>query len=63
METKLRRGLTQCGVNLVTLEPGSMSSLRHWHEAEDELVYVLDEVTLVDDGDRIRSASGPSKRS
>ena len=43
-------GLTQFGVNLVTLEPGSMTSLRHWHEAEDEFVYVLEgEVVLVDD--------------
>lgn len=43
-------GLTQFGVNLVMLEPGSISSLRHWHEAEDEFVYVLEgEVVLVDD--------------
>lgn len=43
-------GVTQFGVNLVTLEPGAMSSLRHWHEAEDELVYVLEgELVLVDD--------------
>ena len=51
-------GLTQFGVNLVTLEPGSMSSLRHWHEAEDEFVYVLEgEVTLVDDnGEHVMSA-------
>ena len=34
-------GMTQFGVNHVTLDPGSMSSLRHWHEAEDEFVYVL----------------------
>lgn len=52
-------GLTQFGVNLVTLEPGSMSSLRHWHEAEDEFVYVLEgEVTLVDgNGEHVMSAS------
>jgi len=31
----------QFGVNYVTLEPGSISALRHWHEAEDEFVYVL----------------------
>ena len=29
-------GLTQFGANLFTLEPGARSSLRHWHEAEDE---------------------------
>lgn len=33
-------GLTQFGVNLVTLQPGAMSSLRHWHLAEDEFVMV-----------------------
>ena len=31
--------LTQFGVNLVTLAPGSWSSQRHWHENEDEFVY------------------------
>jgi hypothetical protein len=34
-------GLTQFGINVVTLEPGARSSLRHWHEQEDEFVYVL----------------------
>lgn len=33
-------GLTQFGVNLVTLQPGAMSSLRHWHLNEDEFVMV-----------------------
>jgi uncharacterized cupin superfamily protein len=43
--------LTQFGVNLCRLEPGAASSLRHWHECEDELVYVLQgEVVLVEDG-------------
>ncbi|MEZ5828694.1 MAG: cupin domain-containing protein [Hyphomicrobiales bacterium] len=43
-------GLSQFGVNLTTLEPGAWSSQRHWHEQEDELIYVLDgEVTLVTD--------------
>jgi len=42
--------LTQFGVNLVTLPPGSWSSQRHWHANEDEFVYVLEgEVTLVTD--------------
>jgi len=41
--------LTQFGVNHVTLEPGSMSALRHWHEGEDEFIYVLvGQLTLVD---------------
>ena len=34
-------GLDQFGVNLTTLKPGAASALRHWHEKEDELVYVL----------------------
>jgi uncharacterized cupin superfamily protein len=43
-------GLTQFGVNLVTLEPGALSSLRHWHMAEDEFVLVTEgECTLVQD--------------
>ena len=44
-------GLTQFGVNLTTLKPGAWSAQRHWHEAEDELVYVLEgEVVLCEDG-------------
>ena len=43
-------GLDQFGVNLCRLEPGSASAQRHWHEKEDELVYVLGgEVVLVED--------------
>lgn len=43
-------GLTQFGVNLTELAPGASSALRHWHESEDEFVFVLSgEVTLVDD--------------
>jgi uncharacterized cupin superfamily protein len=34
-------GLTQFGVNLLTLKPGVWSSQRHWHSHEDEFVYVL----------------------
>jgi len=42
--------LDQFDVNLATLEPGSASALRHWHELEDELVYVLDgELVLIED--------------
>ena len=44
-------GLNQFGVNLTVLRPGAASALRHWHEREDELVYVLEgELTLVEDG-------------
>jgi uncharacterized cupin superfamily protein len=43
-------GLDQFGVNLTTLKPGAWSSQRHWHEAEDELVYVLEgELVLCED--------------
>jgi uncharacterized cupin superfamily protein len=43
-------GITQFGVNLTTLRPGAWSSQRHWHENEDEFVYVLKgEITLVTD--------------
>lgn len=43
-------GLTQFGVNVTTLPPGSWSSQRHWHALEDELVYVLEgEVVLIED--------------
>ena len=42
--------LTQFGVNLTVLPPGSSSSHRHWHESEDEFVYMLEgELTLIDD--------------
>jgi uncharacterized cupin superfamily protein len=43
-------GLTQFGANLVTLAPGATSSHRHWHEAQDEFLYVLEgEATVVED--------------
>jgi uncharacterized cupin superfamily protein len=43
-------GLSDFGVNLLRLPPGSWSSQRHWHSAEDEFVFVLEgEVVLVSD--------------
>ena len=43
-------GLTQFGVNLITLEPGGKSSLRHWHVNEDEFLFVTEgEFVLVED--------------
>lgn len=40
-------GLSQFGVAMETLDPGSRSSDPHWHENEDEFLYVLSgEVTL-----------------
>jgi len=42
--------LRQFGVNVTTLQPGAASSLRHWHEKEDEFVYILaGEVVLIED--------------
>lgn len=51
-------GLTQFGVNLVTLDPGVWSSQRHWHEHEDELVYLIEgELVLITDaGEEIMRA-------
>ena len=34
-------GLTQFVARVETLQPGSRSSDRHWHEEEDEFLYVL----------------------
>ncbi len=43
-------GLSQFGVNLMTLLPGVWSSQRHWHDGEDEFVFVVSgEVVLVTD--------------
>lgn len=43
-------GITQFGVNHVTLAPGARTASRHWHEAEDEFVLVLAGApTLVDE--------------
>jgi uncharacterized cupin superfamily protein len=40
--------LKNFGVNLVKLEPGSRSALRHWHTKQDEFIYILEgEATLV----------------
>lgn len=42
-------GLTQFGAFIEVLQPGSRSSIKHWHSAEDEMVYVLEgEITLIE---------------
>jgi uncharacterized cupin superfamily protein len=48
-------GLTQFGVSLVRVPPGTWSSQRHWHMREDEFVWVTEgEVVLVtDDGEEL----------
>ena len=52
-------GLTQFGVNRTKLPPGVASSLRHWHEQEDEFIYVLEgELTLVEDGGEVLLKAG-----
>src|SRR5262244_3180300 len=43
-------GLTQFGVNITRIRAGTASALRHWHEEEDEFVYMLEgELVLIDD--------------
>ena len=44
MKRKLgdRFGLTNFGVNLTHLAPGSMSGLRHSHSKQDEFIYILE---------------------
>src|SRR5918995_5269972 len=43
-------GLTQFGAHVETLQPGSRSSERHWHEEEDEFLFVLSgEATVIEE--------------
>ncbi|MEM9003717.1 MAG: cupin domain-containing protein [Cyanobacteria bacterium P01_F01_bin.86] len=51
-------GLKNFGVNWVILDPGSASALRHWHEQQDEFVYVVSgELTLItNDGENLLTA-------
>ena len=43
-------GLQNFGVNLVTLPPGCLSSMRHWHSRQDEFIYMVEgELVLVTD--------------
>jgi uncharacterized cupin superfamily protein len=52
-------GLTQFGVNRLTLQPGTWSSQRHWHTHEDEWVMVLEgEVVLVSNDGEQRLVAG-----
>ena len=44
-------GLRTFGVNLTRLKPGAASAQRHWHERQDEFVYIVEgEAVLVTDG-------------
>ena len=51
-------GLRNFGVNLTQLDPGAVSALRHWHERQDEFVFVLEgELVLVtDEGESVLQA-------
>jgi len=52
-------GLTQFGAHIITLPPGSWSSQRHWHSAEDEMVYILKGTPLfIDDSGETRLRPG-----
>ena len=43
-------GITDFGASHVRLEPGAVSSQRHWHEGEDEIVIMLaGEAVLVEE--------------
>ena len=43
-------GLAQFGAYVETLQPGSRSSDRHWHEEEDEFLYMLSgEATVIEE--------------
>ena len=45
-------GLTDFGVNLLRLPSGTWSSQRHWHDSEDEFIYVLSgAVVMITDKD------------
>jgi uncharacterized cupin superfamily protein len=52
-------GLSNFGVNLTRLAPGGMSAARHWHQTQDEFVYIVEgEPTLVTEAGRTRLAPG-----
>ncbi len=48
-------GITQYGAYLQTLQPGARSSNNHWHENEDEFVYVLSGEVTVTEGAEVHA--------
>ena len=48
-------GITQFGVNVTRIGPGAASALRHYHEQEDEFIYMLEgELVLIEnDGETV----------
>ena len=52
-------GLTNFGVNLTRLKPGTQSALRHFHTAQDEFIYILEgEAVLVTDAGEMPLKAG-----
>ena len=51
-------GLVDFGVSHVTLQPGGISSQRHWHDEEDEFVVMLagEAVLVENDGETVMRA-------
>ncbi len=48
-------GLTQFGAFEEILPPGSASSIKHWHAVEDEMIYMIEGVATVQEGDETYS--------
>jgi uncharacterized cupin superfamily protein len=44
-------GLTQFGVNITRIKAHSASALRHWHEQEDEFIYMLEGELVLKEND------------
>ncbi|GLQ27089.1 cupin domain-containing protein [Sulfitobacter pacificus] len=44
-------GLSQFGAFVEILPPGSASSVKHWHAREDEMIYMLEGIATVLEGD------------
>jgi len=44
-------GLTQFGVNITRIKAGAASALRHWHEQEDEFIYMLEGELVLKEND------------
>jgi uncharacterized cupin superfamily protein len=44
-------GLTQFGVNITRIKAGSASALRHWHEQEDEFIFMLEGELVLKEND------------
>ena len=52
-------GLVDFGVSHVVLQPGGISSQRHWHEGEDEFVVMLEgDAVLVEEGEETVMRAG-----